>query len=81
MAPSMAPSEVDRDMDKSEDFTAMPRTTAATPSMENIEDDPHRAALELNPEHHQRLTWSATLAVFVCSMFSFVIPAAEQSMS
>lgn len=31
----------------------------------DLEDDPHRAALELNPEKPERLTWSTILAVGV----------------
>lgn len=28
--------------------------------------DPHRAALEMNPEHSEKLSWSTILAVIVC---------------
>lgn len=34
-------------------------------AVSDLEDDPHRAALELNPEKPERLTWSTTLAVGV----------------
>ncbi len=30
-----------------------------------LEDDPHRAALELNPEKSEELTWSTIFAVIV----------------
>lgn len=31
----------------------------------DIEDDPHRAALENNPEEAERLTWATGMSVFV----------------
>ena len=33
-------------------------------------DDPHRAALEENPEHAEKLTWVTTLAVIVSALAS-----------
>jgi hypothetical protein len=61
-------------------------TTEAAPNTkdENIylEDDPHRAALEDNPDRPERLTWSVCLSIlflslaFVPSLTSgFILPA------
>lgn len=30
-----------------------------------IEDDPHRAALELNPDKPEKLTWQTVFSIFV----------------
>jgi hypothetical protein len=30
-----------------------------------LEDDPHRAALEDNPDKPEKLTWSTVLSIFV----------------
>lgn len=50
---------------KAEEIQPALRQGQAETEISDIEDDPHRAALELNPEVAQKLTWSAFLAVFV----------------
>jgi len=32
------------------------------------DDDPHRAALEDNPEHAEKLTWTVILSALVCDL-------------
>ncbi|KIW86462.1 hypothetical protein Z517_01860 [Fonsecaea pedrosoi CBS 271.37] len=53
---------------KTEEIEAVPRHSEVAAirkeSTEDIEDDPHRAALEDNPESPQRVTWSTIMAVF-----------------
>ena len=52
--------------DNSEEISAVPQTRLQHLVMaEDIEDDPHRAALELNPAVAEKVTWSTIFAVFV----------------
>jgi len=52
------------------EVTEPPRSTARHVRHDYIPtdlDDPHRAALEENPEHAERMTWATILAVLVGS--------------
>ncbi len=40
-----------------------------------LEDDPHRAALEDNPEVPEKLTWSTVLSIFVSELSPLTSPA------
>jgi hypothetical protein len=51
---------------ESKEVSAASESRQQSPPSEDIEDDTHRAALELNPETAQKLTWSTALAVCVC---------------
>jgi hypothetical protein len=53
--------------DKTEEIQTVsaPRQHLLNVPTEDIEDDPHRAALELNPEVPEKITWSTIMAVFV----------------
>jgi hypothetical protein len=62
----MADAEARKEMaNKSEEIEAAPAPRPQVVMTEDIEDDPHRAALELNPELADKITWSTTMAVFV----------------
>ncbi|OCT45156.1 putative major facilitator superfamily transporter [Cladophialophora carrionii] len=49
---------------RSEEIESAPAPRQELGMTEDIEDDPHRAALELNPEVADKITWSTTLSVF-----------------
>lgn len=47
---------------------AKPQSTAQVKAIDEdayLEDDPHRAALEDNPDTPEKLTWSTVLSIFV----------------
>src|ERR1700712_4327523 len=56
--------------DQAEEIQAAPRTRQQIATTDDIEDDPHRAALELNPEVAEKITWSTIMAVFVSERWS-----------